>query len=69
MHSLYRMVKATSVLGVMKMGNIVLRAGVEPTSLAFWASVLTITPPMLPDATTVPTNAYLTMQLLAHYNI
>ena len=34
------MVTATSVVGVMQMGNIVPRAGLEPTSLAFWASVL-----------------------------
>ena len=39
--SLYRiMVTAISAVGVMKMGNIVLRVGVEPTSLAFQASVL-----------------------------
>ena len=31
---------ATSVTGVMKTGNIVSRAGFEPTSLAFRASVL-----------------------------
>ena len=29
-----------SVVGEMKMGNIVPRAGIEPTSLASWASVL-----------------------------
>ena len=29
-----------TVVGVMKIGNIVPRAGLEPTSLAFWASVL-----------------------------
>ena len=34
------MVMPTSVMGVMKMGNIVPRAGNETTSLAFWASVL-----------------------------
>ena len=28
------------VMGVTKMGNIVPRAGLKPTSLAFWASVL-----------------------------
>ena len=28
------------VMGVMKMGNTVPRGGLEPTSLAFWASVL-----------------------------
>ena len=40
-HSLYRiMLKATSVMGVMKMGNSVLRAGIKPTSLAFGATVL-----------------------------
>ena len=31
---------ATSVVGVMKMGNIVSRMGLEPTSLAFQASVV-----------------------------
>ena len=33
----------------MKMGNIVSKVGIEPTSLAFHASVLTISPPRLPD--------------------
>ena len=28
------------VVAVMKMGKIVLRVGIEPTSLAFWASVI-----------------------------
>ena len=37
-----------SVVGVMKMGNIVPRARIEHTSLAFRASVLTITPHRLP---------------------
>ena len=32
-HSLYR------ILGEMKMGNIMPRVGIEPTSLAFWVSV------------------------------
>ena len=32
----------------MKMGHIVHKAGIKPTSLPFWASVLTITPPRLP---------------------
>ena len=44
----------TSVVGVMKMGNIEPRAGVEPASLAFRASVFTITPPRLPDFNTAP---------------
>ena len=39
--SLYRIiVMATSVVGVMKIGNTVPRAGLETTLLAFWASVL-----------------------------
>ena len=36
------------VMDAMKMGNNVPRAGIEPTSLAFQATVLTITPHMLP---------------------
>ena len=40
-HSLYRiMVMTTSVVGVMKMRNIVPRAGLEPTSLACRSSML-----------------------------
>ena len=39
----------------MKMGNIVPRVGIKPTSLALWASVLTITPSRSHDVTTVPT--------------
>ena len=35
----------------MKIGNIAPRVGIEPTSLTFWASMLTITPPRFPDAT------------------
>ena len=31
---------ATSVVGVMKMGNMVPRVGIEPTSLTFWATML-----------------------------
>ena len=39
--SLYRiLVTATSLMDVTKMGNIVPRAGIEPTSLAFCVSVL-----------------------------
>ena len=45
-HSLYR-VTATSIMIEMKIGTIAPRVGTEPTSLAFWASVLTITPPRL----------------------
>ena len=36
------------------MGNTAPRAGIEPTSLAFWASVVAITQPRLPDITTIP---------------
>ena len=38
----------------MKMGNITFIAGIDPTSLAFGASVLTIIPPRLPIVTTLP---------------
>ena len=34
---------------VKKMGNVVHRAGIEPTLLAVWAIVLTVTPPRLSD--------------------
>ena len=48
-YSLYKiMITATSVVGVMKMGNIMPKAGIKPTSLAFQGSVLTITPHRLP---------------------
>ena len=36
-------------------GIIMPRAGIEPASLSFRTSVLTITPPRLPDVTNVPT--------------
>ena len=35
------------IMGVLKMGNPAPRAGIEPTCFAFWASLLTITPPRL----------------------
>ena len=38
----------------MKMRNIVPRVGIEPTSLAFQANLLTISPPRIPDVTTLP---------------
>ena len=37
------------------MGNIALRVGIKPEFLAFWDSVLTISPPKLPDIITQPT--------------
>ena len=45
-------------MGVMKMGNNVPRAGIEPTSLAFRACV-NITPHRLSDVTNIPTAACL----------
>ena len=39
----------------MNMGNVALRKGIEPTSLAFQVGVLTTSPPRLPDVTTLPT--------------
>ena len=42
-YSLYWIVlMETSVVGTMKMGNIVPKAGIEPTYLTFWAIVLPI---------------------------
>ena len=52
------------VVGVMKMGNIVPRAVIEPTSLAFQASVLTITAHGVPGCYNY-THPYLSMQLFA----
>ena len=43
----------SNVVGVMQMGNIVPRAVINPKSLAFRASVLTITPLRLSNVTTV----------------
>ena len=43
----------------MKMGNIAARVGIKPPSFAFWVRILTITPPMLPDVTILPTPTYL----------
>ena len=43
----------TNILRVMKMGNIVLRVRIKPTSLAFRASVLTIIPLRLPAVMTL----------------
>ena len=64
-HSLFRiMVMVTSVMGVMKMGNVP-RVGIKSTSPAFWASVPTITPHRLPDVTPhPPIDTYLFMWLL-----
>ena len=45
-----------SVTSVMKMGNIALKVGFEPTSLALQASVLMISPPRILDVTTQRTH-------------
>ena len=50
---------AISTVGVTKMEKTVPRAGIEPKSLAFRASVLTVTPHRLPDVTTIPTSTCL----------
>ena len=66
---MYRIiVMATSVVRVMKMGNIVPRVKIEPISLAFWVSMLTITPPSLPDVTTLPTPTCLKQFLAKEVN-
>ena len=49
------MVIATFVVGVLKMGIIVSKVGIEPNSHVFQASVLTILPPRLPDIIILPT--------------
>ena len=48
-----------SVVGVITMGTIAPRAGIEPKYLAFRVSVLTITPTRVPDVTISPTPARL----------
>ena len=42
----------------MKMGNSVSSLGIEPSSLAFWASMLTISLSRFPDVTSIPTSIY-----------
>ena len=56
------MVTATTVMGVMKMGNSVPQAGIEPIILTFQASVLTITPPRLPEISMLPTPTWTTTE-------
>ena len=51
----YAYTHATSVVDVMKMENIVPRVEIEPTALAFKATVLSITPLRFPYVTTMPT--------------
>ena len=64
-NSLYRiLVMEPSFMGVMKMRNIVHRVGIEPTSLAFRASLLTAVPRRR-SGCHYYTHAYLSMQFLA----
>ena len=42
---------------ILRMGNIARRVGIEPIPLAFWTSMLTITPHRLPNVITLPTPA------------
>ena len=53
--------------GVMKMGNILLGAEIEPTSFAVPASVLTIKPTRLPYAITLPTATSLSRASVKNY--
>ena len=53
-HQPYTMI-IKRVVGVINIGNIVPRTGIEPTPLAFWASMLTITSPRLSTVNTLPT--------------
>ena len=46
-------VTATRFVGVMNMGKVVPKMGIELTSPVFQASVLTITPPRVPEAATL----------------
>ena len=47
----------------MNIGNIMPGVGIQPTSLVLRDSVLSITPPRLPDVTTVPTPSCLCSSL------
>ena len=56
-----------TVVGMEKMGNIEPKVAIESTSLAFQASVLTITSPGLPDVTSLPTPTCLCCSLPERY--
>ena len=51
------------VVGVVKIETIAPRAGIEPTSLAFWASV----PPRLSAVTTLPSTTHAVYDLPDYY--
>ena len=53
-----------AAVGEMKMRNIVSRVGIEPTPLAFWASMLPLHYIGFPDVTTMPTPTFLCSSLL-----
>ena len=58
------LVMAVALWTLMKIGNIVPRAGIEPISLAFQTTVLTISPRRLPDVTAIHTSPHLCSSLL-----
>ena len=62
-HTVCSLSRQPDFMGMMKMGNIVPRAGLELRYLAFQASVLTIIPRRLPDATTIPMSTCLCSSL------
>ena len=47
------------IMGVMKMGNIVPRVVIEPTSSGILRQCATISPYRVPDVTIIPTSTYL----------
>ena len=59
----HRLPTQTTVVGMMKIGNIVPRAGIKYMSLTFWAIVLMVTPCRLPNVTTISTPACLCSSL------
>ena len=48
--------KLACVMAVIEIENVAPRAGIEPTSLAFHSSAVTITPTTFPDVFTLPIN-------------
>ena len=62
-HSPNQPLPYSNIVGLMKMGNIVRRAGLEPTSLAFWAIVLLLH--HIGSWCRHYTHTYMSMQLLA----
>ena len=59
----------TSVVSVVKMGNIAPSVGIEPKSLTFQASSLTITPLKLAGVTTLPTHTAIPVPCLCLHTV